>query len=228
MRLSEQNKDSIRLLRSKGYTYREILQALDLAIPKSTLSYICRDIPMSKKYNEKILLLNKQHLSVTRKKALATNQKNRAKYLFTLDEKSRGICSSINLSGLKIALALLYLGEGAKWKSHAGLQLGSSEPTIIQLYIHLLKKCYQLDSTQLRCRVQYRYDQYLPTLERYWSKITGIPRRHFYKTIPDPRTKGKATEKQDYMGVCVISGGSTTIQLEFEFIAKNLLHYLGR
>jgi hypothetical protein len=38
-------------------------------------------------------------------------------------------------------------------------------------------------------------------LEKFWQKITGIPKNLFYKTRIDPRTIGKPTLKIDYKGV---------------------------
>jgi len=120
-------------------------------------------------------------------------------------------------------LAFLYLGEGSKWSGHSGLMLGSSDNNIIKLYLHLLKKCYSLDAGKLKCRISYRADQNINLLEKYWSKVTGIPIKNFYKTKPDPRTVGKPTKNKDYKGVCVIMGGGTAIQLELEAIPKIIL-----
>ncbi len=118
---------------------------------------------------------------------------------------------------------MLHLGEGAKWKSHRGLMLGSSDPDIIRLYIKLLKICYGKKNTDMRCRISYRADQDINELETYWSKITNISRSNFYKTRPDPRTVGKPTKNKDYKGVCVITSSGTDIQLELESIAKIIL-----
>ncbi|MDO8582220.1 MAG: hypothetical protein Q7S16_05105, partial [bacterium] len=126
-------------------------------------------------------------------------------------------------STLKLALAFLYLGEGSKWRSHSGAMLGSSDPDIIRLYIRLLGLCYGIQSNRLKCRVSYRTDQDINYLQKYWSEVSGIPLVNFYKTKPDPRTKGKPTKKLDYMGVCVITGAGTNIQLELELIPKLVL-----
>ncbi|OGI82361.1 hypothetical protein A3G53_01240 [Candidatus Nomurabacteria bacterium RIFCSPLOWO2_12_FULL_44_11] len=124
---------------------------------------------------------------------------------------------------LKMILSVLYLGEGTKWKGHSGMVLGSSDPNIILLYIKLLEICYGINHKKLKCRVSYRADQNLKSLERYWSKITGIPLSNFYKTKFDPRTIGKPTKNKKYRGVCVIMGAGSHIQLELEAIPKLIL-----
>ena len=123
----------------------------------------------------------------------------------------------------KIMLAMLYLGEGSKWRSHSGLMLGSSDPSIIKLYVGLLGVCYGIEVDRLKCRVSYRADQDIRALEHYWAKIIGIPLKNFYKTKPDPRTIGKPTKRSDYKGVCVVHCGNTKIQHELEMIPKLLL-----
>ncbi|MBL7156219.1 MAG: hypothetical protein ISS87_01310 [Candidatus Pacebacteria bacterium] len=121
---------------------------------------------------------------------------------------------------MKIALAILYLGEGEKWKGRGRLCLGSSDPDIIKLYLKSLRTCYDINEKKLRCRVGYRADQNINELQKFWSKITKIPASQFYQTRIDPRTKGKKSIKRDYKGVCVIYYGSAEIQLELAIIAK--------
>lgn len=122
---------------------------------------------------------------------------------------------------------MLYLGEGAKLKSHRGLMLGSSDPRIIRLHIKLLAACYRIAREKLKCRISYRADQDLNTLQKYWSEITGIPLETFYKSKPDPRTIGKPTKCLDYKGVCVVMCSGTSIQLELDIITDIILESLS-
>ncbi len=216
--------NKVKSLRAKGKTFSEIRKELKIAVAKSTLSDWCHTVVMPKWYKAKIDELNKTSFSKARKMSWASTRLRRENLLKTLRERNNSLPEKIKDSDtLKIILAILYLGEGSKWRSHSGLQLGSSDPNIILLYIRLLELCYGMSRKNLKCRVSYRADQNIRALERYWSKIAGIPLENFYKTIPDPRTVGKPTKKLDYKGVCVIVGGSSTIQLEFEMIPGILL-----
>lgn len=218
----------IRTLRQNGYTYNEIQDELGIEIPKSTLSSICKNIEMTKTYHNKIESLNAHNLKEARKKALAVNKHKRDKYLSEITDRTSKLVKNLDISTLKIALAMLYWGEGAKWKGHSGLMLGSSDPLIITTYINLLKQCYSIDVTRLRCRISHRHDQDINQLTKYWSNLTNIPLDNFYKTKPDPRTKGKKTRSTDYQGVCVIvCTGSTEIQLELQTIAEHFHDYMG-
>ena len=219
-------REKVRKLRTRGNTYSEIQRALDISIPKSTLSDWCQNVALPNWYNAKIQELNNKGLKKAQAMAWASIKRKRELYLKKVRRDAAAVLRKFNQEGLKIALAMLYLGEGAKWKGHSGLMLGSSDSNIILLYISLLKKCYKIKPTQLKCRISYRVDQNIRELEKYWSTITKIPQGNFYKTKPDPRTKGKRTKKVDYKGVCVLTCAGAKIQLELEEIAKLLLQKL--
>ncbi len=218
--------EKVRKLRSGGKTYTEIRQALNLSMPKSTLSNWCQGVILPNWYTAKIRELNRKSFKKAQIMAWASVRRKRELFLDKVWQEATKVIKKLNLENLKIVLAMLYLGEGAKWKGHSGLLLGSSDPQVILLYISLLEKCYKIKPSQLKCRISYRADQNIRKLEKYWSDITGIPKENFYKTKPDPRTKGKKTKKNDYKGVCVITCAVSHIQLELEEIAKILLKKL--
>jgi hypothetical protein len=215
--------NKVRELRSTGNTYSEIFKALNVKVPKGTISGWCRGIKMPFLYKGKIEKLNQVNLKAGRKIALVSNKAKREKWLDEVSLRAQTSTRNINDSVLKIALAFLYLGEGSKWKSHRGLTLGSSSKEIILLYIKLLNVCYGIESKELKCRVSYRADQNIMELQKYWSALTNIPLNNFYKTIPDPRTIGKPTKDKSYRGVCVIMTSHTEIQLELEMIPQIIL-----
>ena len=216
-------RKQVRKLRSRGKTYTEIQQFLDISMPKSTLSDWCRDVILPDWYTAKIKDLNRKSFTKAQAMARVSMKRKRELFLEKVRQEAKHVIKKLNLEALKIILAILYLGEGAKWKSHSGLLLGSSDPVVVLLYISLLEKCYKIRKDQMRCRISYRADQNIRKLEAYWSNITGILKENFYKTKPDPRTIGKRTKKSDYRGVCVVTCAGSHIQLELEEIAKLLL-----
>lgn len=217
-------REKARELRKRGKTYSEIMNTLDIKVPKSTMAFWCRGVQLPDSYWSKLDRINKYNYLKARKAAWSVNRQKRERLLSELLRDNKVLKEKVkDNSVLKIILAILYLGEGAKWKSHRGLMLGSSEADIVNLYIRLLEKCYGIKNNQLKCRVSYRADQNLKVLEKFWSKTTGIPLNNFYKSKPDPRTVGKVTRNKDYKGVCVITCAGTHIQLELEAIPKIIL-----
>lgn len=200
------------------------MSELNLRLPKSTLSSWCQGVILPDWYQNRINEINHKSLSKALRVAHASLRAQRVEFLKDIEIANGKIVLRLKDKDiLKMLLAILYLGEGTKWKSHSGLILGSSDPDIIRLYLRLLKLCYGIQAEALKCRISYRADQNIARLERFWSKVTSIPRKNFYKTIPDPRTVGKPTKNKDYKGVCVVSGPGTSIQLELEMIPKIIL-----
>jgi hypothetical protein len=222
----EELKKQACLLREKGKTYCEIKSLLGVDISKSTLSYWCQGVKLPAWYDDKIKKLNDKNLNRALKIAWASNKNKRETFLKFVENESLKVVSSLDEANLKIILAALYLGEGAKWRGHSGLMLGSSDTDVVLLYLELLNKCYGIKPIELKCRISYRTDQNIKKLESFWSKITGVPPENFYKTKPDPRTLGKKTQNKEYKGVCVLTCKGTNIQLELEQIVKILINKL--
>lgn len=222
-------KKSIRMaaikLRKQGKTYSQIRS--QLKISKGTLSYWSKKITLTPVAQEKLKKTQNEHLKRARIAALTANQLRQTKFIDNIRQNLKSLIDrSIEPDILKIALAFLYLGEGAKWKTHRGLQLGSSDPLIVGSYIKLLEKCYRIDRDQLRCYICYRADQSLDGLIKYWVNVLGIPRSSFYKSSFDKRTIGKPTKNKDYKGVCVVSCAGTKIQQELDVITKMIFEGL--
>lgn len=224
MRHNIKIKKLVKKLRSKGKTYSEISKKIRYPIPKSTLSAWCTNAKLPKWYQSKVDEINNKNLSKARKMAWVSNKIKRERLLSELSKNNEHLVQKLNDGDvLKIILAVLHATEGAKWKSHRGLMFGNSDPDIVNLYLRLLNLCYGINSEKLKCRVGYRADQNPYSLKRYWSRITSIPLKNFYKMKADPRTIGKITKNKHYKGVCVISCAGTHIQLELEAIPKLIL-----
>lgn len=213
-----------RKLRALGKTYSEIQRHLKTKIPKSTLSYWCSKISLPHWYKEKIAHLNFKNFNKARQMAWVSNKQKQEERLKKIYKKNESLIRYLNNKDiLKMFLSFLYLGEGSKWQAYRGLRLGNSDPHVILLYLRLLKHCYGIHHRKLKCQIIHRVDQNLTGLCKYWSRITSIPLKNFYKTSPDPRTKGKPTLKKNYKGVCVVSCAGADIQLELETIPKIIL-----
>ena len=204
-------REKIRQFRLKGKTYSEIQESLGAKISKSTLSYICKDIVLSAKQNNRISLKIQESLQVARKKsalAALVKRQERAKRLLQKNRNLGKIIQQVEVS--KIALAMLFLGEGSKTHT-ATVTFGNSNPDIIRLFLKFFRKCYQTQSEKFHCTVQCRVNQNHESLKLFWSKVTGISLKQFYKTQVDPRTAGKPLKKLDYKGVCRIDYLSTEV-----------------
>jgi len=213
-------KEKVTKLRKQGKTYSEINQSLKMQIPKSTLSGWCNNISLPMNFKRKIQEYNKFNLDKARKVALAVNRIKREKYLQSVMSRNKHLKGALNNKNTaKIALVMLYLGEGSKTQ-RGSLMLGSSDPFIVSLFLRLLRYCYKIDESKFRCTLQCRADQDIKKLEKFWSGVTKIPLPQFYKARIDPRTIGKPSRNLNYKGVCRIDYFSAELLIEFKQIPE--------
>ena len=224
--MDAQTKNNVLKLRRRGKTYNEITANLGY-ISKGSLSYWLNNVRLSRVALARIEKKRKTSLVKARQAAVIKLKQKQEDQALDMRNRLSPLANRLADSEIsKLALSFLYLGEGAKWKSHRGLQLGSSDPKIVLLYTKLLKKCYGIDKDIFRCYVCYRADQNFNKLKKYWAGILGIPLTSFYKSSPDKRTIGKPTKNKAYKGVCVISCAGTKIQQELELLPNLILEGL--
>jgi len=208
-------------LRKQGKTYSEIQNILREKIPKSTLSGWCKNIQLSSIQKERIKRIIRQNAKNGREVALRVNRKHRQEYLASIPKRNKhldGILEDTDTA--KIALAMLYLGEGSKGSKNSRLLFANSDPFVIDLYLRVLKQCYDLDKSKFRCTILCRADQNVKKLENFWHKTTKISSKQFYKTRIDARTIGKPSKKPRYKGVCCIDYLSADLFLEVMSIPR--------
>lgn len=219
-----------RALRENGVTYSEIQRSLKRNIPKSTLSDWCSDVTLPDYYTQQLQEPNLSNLHRGRAIAAISNKRKYEIQRQSFLAKNLPISNRIFDPDIaKIALAMLCLGEASKYKKGGtSFYLGNTDPRIIILFIQLLKYCFPFNIEKIRCTVQCRADQDTGELEYYWQKVTGIPKKYFYKPQIDPRTKGKPTQKNNYKGVLKVEYHDTKVQLELESLADLAYNRVSR
>lgn len=213
----------IRHLRSKGKTYTEIRKSLKINIPKSTLSYRCKDVKLLPSQKERIAEMSQNNLNKGRLIALENSKIKRERFFKKLFENNHHLKKLLDKQDIsKLALAILYLTEGSRTRK-GYLMFGNSNPAIIALFLKLLRRLKGINEGKFRCTVQCRADQNVKDLKYFWSKITDIPPKQFYKARIDPRTVGKKSKRQDYKGVCRIDYFSADVYNELKVIGDIII-----
>lgn len=214
-------KPRVLALRREGLSYSQICERLDVKVPQSTLSNWCAGIVLCSEAQQKLRERMAGHpyrramvsllARERRQKRRDAVTKENAWLKFELDDPVVA----------KVALVMLYLGEGRKREQNV-VDFANSNPGIIRLFIRLFCAVYEVDYGKMRVTVQCRADQDVAQLESYWRKVVGIPEVRFYRTRADARTAGKPTRKAGYMGVCRISYIDARIQFELVNVGSML------
>lgn len=195
-------------LRKQGFSYGEITAAL--SIPKSTLSHWLRSIELTDNQKARLNDNYGKGLIKARAKASQWHKEQKEIRIQRAKKEAKEVLDNIALDEniVELALAMLYLGEGAKTGTTA---IGNSNPLVLKFFLTLLVSKYRLEISKIRFDLHIRYDQDPDEVKSYWSKTLGIPIEQFKYVVADKRTKG-VPSYPDYRGVCIINCGNIAIQ----------------
>lgn len=175
------NKEKAINLRKKGFSIGEI--AIKLNKQKSTISYWCKDIPLSKNQIDRISDKSKTY---GLKSILINSQRAREKRLDDIknySELGKNDLKNISKRDLFILGLSLYWGEGYK-KGNDEFGFTNSDPVIIKTIIKWLNEIYLIDNKEfiLRVSINKIHQKRDSEIIKYWSKNTGTKIEQFTKT----------------------------------------------
>ncbi len=114
------------------------------------------------------------------------------------------IKSSLNNeeSELRIAGVMLYWGEGTKGAST--VKFTNSDPAMIRVFMSFLRNICGIDEGRLRALVHCYPDQQPSYLVEFWSSVSNIPIKQFYRCTIHEGRPGTYKKKSQY-GTVVIN-----------------------
>ncbi len=192
----------------------------ELGIPRSTLSGWFKSIQLTMEQEQELIRQSKEGLVRARQKAAVWHTTQKEVRIEAANESGRRVLEELDTQDphiIELALAFLYLGEGAKGDTTS---LGSSDPAIARFFAESLKRLYGVPFDKIRCYLHLRADQNPELLRSYWAEQLQLPETSFGKTSIDMRTHGKSTYPH-YKGVCAISCGKVEIRRRLMYIAKS-------
>lgn len=86
----------------------------------------------------------------------------------------------------------MYWGEGGK--TNKGMaRISNSDPDVIKFMMNFFREIFNVPHAKFRGHVHTFSHLNAEKAERYWSTVSGIPRKQFYKTYSKPSiaSKGK-------------------------------------
>ena len=174
-------KEKCLKLRKQGRSIRDIANTTEAS--KSSVSYWCRDIKLSKKQIDN---LERGQKTATMKAILKNAEINRAQRIYStrkqlsLGKKDIG---KLNKRDLFITGIALYWAEGYK-KGSEETGFTNSDKDMIKLFIRWLDKIYQIKKKDLILRVSINitHKNRVGVVLEYWSSLTKIPLDQFTKT----------------------------------------------
>ncbi len=179
MKLFERQKAC--LLRKQGKSINEIVKEAGLS--KASVSGWVRDIILTKAQRKRISKKGRSFESIERRRASRLfNEKVKRQIIVDNAKKDY---ARLSLKELKLIGIVLYLGEGAK--TIRGLvRLSNSDPAIIKIMMRFFREICNVPENKFNGYIHTFTHANINKTEKYWSKISGIPRNQFYKTYIKP------------------------------------------
>jgi len=169
-------------LRRRGKTYGEIAQ--NIKISKSTAYDWTRQIKLSKNARIKI---ERKLKEAFRKGFTAYNKMygkirsyEAAKIRRNIEEKSSKEIKRLSLNDLKLIGSALYWAEGNK-KHRWHLRFGNSDPEIVRVIMQFFREVCKIPNKKIRARIHVYPGIVQKKALNFWSRITKLPKRNFYK-----------------------------------------------
>jgi len=183
--MKQAKKQKARELRAYGYSLNEI--ARNLNVSKSSASLWVRNIALTKD-QEKTLSRRTAKLSVVEKRR-ATRLAREAATRKTLVEQAQKQIGGITRNELLLVGSILYWAGGGKTQKRL-IRFSNSDPEMIRLMMAFFRDVCGVLEQKFRGHI-YTSNLNHREEEKYWSEISGIPLKQFFKSSVKKATKSK-------------------------------------
>lgn len=121
-------------------------------------------------------------------------------------------------SNLKLAGIMLYWGEGSKTGNEVGFS--NSNPEMIKLFLLFLRRICGVEEKRIRPMIHMYPDQNKDYLEGFWSAVTKIDKKMFYRTYIHDGKPGTYKNKSKYGTVGIKYSDKKLLKLILGWIDK--------
>jgi hypothetical protein len=174
-------KEKARALRKMGYSLNQIIK--ETGFSKASISLWVRDIILTKKQKTKISERGRSVESIEKRRINRLNNEKNKRQIIINNAKRE--FTNISIEQLKLIGIILYLGEGGK-TSRGMVRLANSDPMVIKMMMRFFREVCSVPENKFRASIHTFAHADIENTERYWSKISKIPRSQFFKTYIKP------------------------------------------
>lgn len=176
---SELRQLAVNLRKEKELSYSEIKK--QLGVPKSTLSYWLKEMPLSEKRIQDLKRVGYKNGEAGREKYRNTMRQKRDTEDDRVYQYYLKKLSNVSESALFVAGLMLYLGEGDK-KNNTRIVLANTDFNIIQFFIKWLIQFMNVEKDQIRVQLHLYEDMDIEKVTKIWQDRLEIDDSQFYKT----------------------------------------------
>ncbi len=197
-------------LRRFGLSYREIRAIIP--VPSGTLSYWCRDIPLTPEQQERLKSIG-GNFNLGRAKAGAKLRQRNLERVEAIRAAAREEAELLLDDPFWMAGVVAYWAEGAKRDNQ--LLFSNSDVDMVCLFINWGMKFFRLTIDRFSVRLHLHEGQDENERQAFWSSATGVPMEQFRKGFVKPEGTGHRKN--------ILYGGTAAIRVTR---STDLLHQI--
>ncbi len=168
-------------MRQQGMSMNEIVASL--GVSKASVSIWVRDVILTKKQREGLSARGRS-LDSVEKRRISRIKNTQMRHALVINRAKEDIPTLSERELFLIGVAL-YWGEGGKTQK-ASARVANSDPRVISIMMRFFKEICGVPRNKFRGHVHTFSHLNAEAAEKYWSQVSGIPRRQFYKTYSKP------------------------------------------
>ncbi len=164
-------------LRKKGFSMNYIAETLEVS--KGSVSLWVSKIPLSKTHMQTLREAPYTRAAVEKRRSSRLH-KSEAERQIIIDEARQSV-GHISERDLFCVGTALYWGEGTK-KKRSVVEITNTDPNMIKIMMKFLKVICKVPVEKFRGHVYIHEHMPQKKIERYWSRVSEIPKSQFFKT----------------------------------------------
>ena len=208
-------KSRVIALRKRGLSYRQIQQRIN--IPKSTLSYWLKNVPLKQKDKDRLYTKQIARLNI----GALSHRANRQKVVNEIITRgSKEVPQILDGNIIKLLGAAIYWGEGSKKDS---VRITNSDPALILFMVRWLEGIFEVKPSELRAWLNIYHWQSQAKIIKFWSDLTGIPVANFGKPFVKPNSTGNKKNDLYHGTIQIRVAKSADLQYRIQGIVRGIL-----
>lgn len=177
-------------MRKEGKSIREIASRLRVA--KSSVSLWVREIKLYPNQIKNLEDRPRQRIAVE-KRRISRLRNEEAKRQIILNQAAATI-GSVTGESLRLIGPMLYWAEGGKTR-RGMVRFSNSDPEMIRLMMKFFRITCRVSENKFHGHIHIYGVEHVAEAERYWSQISAIPTKQFFKSYAKPSVAGKGDRR---------------------------------
>ncbi|MEX2340821.1 MAG: hypothetical protein WD605_00670 [Candidatus Paceibacterota bacterium] len=204
-------KNNARRFRQQGMSMNDI--ARRLGVSKASVSLWVRDIKLTKTQQGK---LTARGFSISAIEKRRTNRlANTNKKHQVVVDKAKSEVKQLSKYELLLVGTALYWGEGNKSNRNVA-GISNSDPLVIRIMMKFFKEICNVKKEKFRAHVHAYSHSDIKATEQYWSKVSDIPIKQFYRTYTKQSSASKGKRNSLPYGTLQIYVCDTNVALSIK------------